>query len=77
MSPLGGPHRRRSPTTSSPLARGDKIDDAGAGESPSKSRDWWTRSNSAFLNDPPQEEAAAPGTAQSYTPQFHVVAGNA
>jgi hypothetical protein len=33
----------------------------------------WTRSNWAFLNEPPLEEA--PGTAHSYTPQFHVAAG--
>jgi len=47
--------------------------DAGAaGESAGKSRDWWTRSNWAFLNEPPQE--VAPGTAHSYTPQFHVAA---
>jgi hypothetical protein len=38
-------------------------------DSPSKSRDWWTRSSWAFLNEPPQE---APGRAQSYAPQFHV-----
>ncbi|KAF0912290.1 hypothetical protein E2562_013971 [Oryza meyeriana var. granulata] len=53
-------------------------DEAAAAESPSKSRDWWTRSNWAFLNEPPQEEVA--GKAQSYTPQFHVAriaAGNA
>jgi len=67
--------RNRSPA--SPVVRGhDQIstgDAADAGESPSKSRDWWTRSNWAFLNEPPQEEA--PGTAHSYTPQFHVAAG--
>ncbi|EAY92416.1 hypothetical protein OsI_14150 [Oryza sativa Indica Group] len=45
-------------------------DDAAAAESPSKSHDWWTRSNWAFLNEPPQEEIA--GKAQSYAPQFHV-----
>lgn len=45
-------------------------DGGGAGESPSKSRDWWTRSNWAFLNEPPQEEAS--GRDQNYTPQFHV-----
>uniref|UniRef100_A0A0E0KKZ3 Uncharacterized protein n=1 Tax=Oryza punctata TaxID=4537 RepID=A0A0E0KKZ3_ORYPU len=45
-------------------------DAAAAAESPSKSRDWWTRSNWAFLNEPPQEEIA--GKAQSYAPQFHV-----
>ncbi|KAL5210876.1 hypothetical protein ABZP36_006499 [Zizania latifolia] len=55
----------------------DDDDAAAAAESPSKSRDWWTRSTWAFLNEPPQEEA---GKAQSYTPQFHVAriaAGNA
>ncbi|CAL4919900.1 unnamed protein product [Urochloa decumbens] len=45
-------------------------DDGAAADSPSKSRDWWTRSNWAFLNEPPQEEPS--GRAQSYTPQFHV-----
>jgi hypothetical protein len=62
----------------SPVARGhDEIAagdaDAAAGDSPGKSRDWWTKSNWAFLNEPPQEEA--PGTAHSYTPQFDVAAG--
>ncbi|CAL4936840.1 unnamed protein product [Urochloa decumbens] len=44
--------------------------DGAAADSPSKSRDWWTRSNWAFLNEPPQEEPS--GRAHSYTPQFHV-----
>ena len=35
----------------------------------------WTRSNWAFLNEPPQEDR--PGTAHTYTPQFHLAAGNA
>ncbi|GJN22804.1 hypothetical protein PR202_gb10403 [Eleusine coracana subsp. coracana] len=46
------------------------VADDGEGESPSKSRDWWTRSSWAFLNEPPQEEPD--GRAQSYAPQFHV-----
>ncbi|RLN17119.1 uncharacterized protein C2845_PM02G42690 [Panicum miliaceum] len=50
------------------LPAGDN--DGGAADSPSKSRDWWTRSSWAFLNEPPQEEPS--GRAQSYTPQFHV-----
>jgi len=50
----------------------DTGDADAAGESAGKSRDWWTRSNWAFLNEPPQE--VAPGTAHSYTPQFHVAA---
>uniref|UniRef100_A0ACD5WD74 Uncharacterized protein n=1 Tax=Avena sativa TaxID=4498 RepID=A0ACD5WD74_AVESA len=74
-SPLGSSKQ----TSISPVAHGhDEIctdDAAAAGESPGKSRDWWTRSNWAFLNEPPQEEA--PGTAHTYTPQFHVAAGNA
>lgn len=44
--------------------------DDDAADSPSRSRDWWTRSSWAFLNEPPQEEPSA--TAQRYTPQFHV-----
>lgn len=78
-SSFGSLERRRS-LASSPLARGMKIDpaarvegfpdDAAAGESPSKSRDWWTRSNWAFLNEPPQEVVF--GKPQNYTPQFHV-----
>lgn len=43
---------------------------AAGDDSPSKSRDWWTRSSWAFLNEPPQEEPSV--RAQSYTPQFHV-----
>ncbi|TVU43867.1 hypothetical protein EJB05_03287 [Eragrostis curvula] len=57
---------------SSPASRVESFvpGDVDAGESPSKSRDWWTRSSWAFLNEPPQEEAS--GRAQSYAPQFHV-----
>ncbi|RCV40137.1 hypothetical protein SETIT_9G027700v2 [Setaria italica] len=59
---------------SSPRVRVDGFlpgdDDGAAADSPSKSRDWWTRSNWAFLNEPPQEEPAS--RAQNYTPQFHV-----
>ncbi|KAL6894381.1 hypothetical protein ACP4OV_008479 [Aristida adscensionis] len=73
-SPPGSPATARAPAAankivvagpSSPAVRVD-----GGGESPSKSRDWWTRSSWAFLNEPPQEEAL--GRAQSYAPQFHV-----
>jgi len=72
-SPLGSSKQR----SLSPVARGHKHSDTGddadaAGESPGKSRDWWTRSNWAFLNEPPQEEK--PGAAHSYKPQFHVAA---
>ncbi|KAL6638182.1 hypothetical protein ACP70R_025754 [Stipagrostis hirtigluma subsp. patula] len=68
-APLGSPGIKTGP--SSPAGRVDSFpDDGGAGESPSKSRDWWTRSSWAFLNEPPQEEPA--GRAQSYKPQFHV-----
>ncbi|WVZ61113.1 hypothetical protein U9M48_011035 [Paspalum notatum var. saurae] len=49
---------------------GGGNDDGGADDSPSKSRDWWTRSSWAFLNEPPLEEPS--GRAQRYTPQFHV-----
>uniref|UniRef100_A0ACD6AB90 Uncharacterized protein n=1 Tax=Avena sativa TaxID=4498 RepID=A0ACD6AB90_AVESA len=75
-SPLGSSKQR----SMSPVAREQKQSDTGDddadGESPGKSKDWWTRSNWAFLNEPPQEEA--PATANSYTPQFHVAAaGNA
>jgi hypothetical protein len=57
---------------SSPRLRVDGFLPGGgaAADSPSKSRDWWTRSSWAFLNEPPQEEPAS--RAQSYTPQFHV-----
>ncbi|KAM3279646.1 hypothetical protein ACQJBY_046801 [Aegilops geniculata] len=69
-SPLGSSRRSRSPA-SSPVAGGhEEIGAADAG----KIRDWWTRSNWAFLNEPPQEER--PGTAHTYTPQFHLAAGN-
>lgn len=74
-SPLASPGR---PLEKSVPSGGSQMRDAadGAnGESPSKSRDWWTRSNWAFLNEPPQEEA--PGKAHSYTPQFHVATGHA
>uniref|UniRef100_A0A0D9W0X6 Uncharacterized protein n=1 Tax=Leersia perrieri TaxID=77586 RepID=A0A0D9W0X6_9ORYZ len=47
-------------------------DAAAEAESPSKSRDWWTRSNWAFLNEPPLEEDASGKAQISYTPQFHV-----
>ncbi|XP_078154696.1 DNA polymerase epsilon catalytic subunit A [Carex rostrata] len=33
-------------------------------------RDWWTRSNSAFLNEAPRDEMH--GVASNYTPQFNV-----
>ncbi|CAM0877514.1 unnamed protein product [Alopecurus aequalis] len=73
-SPLGSSKQR----SWSPVARGHEEVHTGyadvAGESPGKSQDWWTRSNSAFLNEPPQE--MAPGTAHSYTPQFHVAGGS-
>uniref|UniRef100_A0A453MBX7 Uncharacterized protein n=1 Tax=Aegilops tauschii subsp. strangulata TaxID=200361 RepID=A0A453MBX7_AEGTS len=59
-SPLGSSQRSRSPA-SSPVAAGHE--------------EMWTRSNWAFLNEPPHEER--PGTAHSYTPQFHVAARNA
>ena len=49
----------------------DDDDDAAADDSPSRSRDWWTRSSWAFLNEPPQEEPSARAQ-QRYTPQFHV-----
>lgn len=91
QSPFGSLDKARS----SPLARSIKVETASTGpsspaarvegfpgedgESPSKSRDWWTRSSWAFLNEPPQEEPN--GRAQSYAPQFHVAriatAGNA
>ncbi|KAF7045351.1 hypothetical protein CFC21_054463 [Triticum aestivum] len=71
-SPLGSSQRSRSPA-SSPVS-GVHEETIGAADA-GKSRDWWTRSNWAFLNEPPQEER--PGTAHTYTPQFHVAAGNA
>ncbi|KAJ1254011.1 hypothetical protein BS78_01G025300 [Paspalum vaginatum] len=57
----------------SPAVRVDGFlpgDYDGGADSPSKSRDWWTRSSWAFLNEPPLEEPS--GRAQRYTPQFHV-----
>ncbi|XP_010907757.1 uncharacterized protein [Elaeis guineensis] len=39
---------------------------------PDKSGDWWTRSNWAFLNEPPRDEMD--DSAQKYTAQFHVAA---
>lgn len=72
-SPLGSSQTQRSRSpASSPVAGG--LEEIGAADA-AKSRDWWTRSNWAFLNEPPQE--VRPGTAHSYTPQFHVAAGNA
>jgi hypothetical protein len=50
---------------------GSGDDDDAAADSPSRSRDWWTRSSWAFLNEPPQEEPSARAQ-QRYTPQFHV-----
>ncbi|KAL5725093.1 hypothetical protein ACHQM5_008274 [Ranunculus cassubicifolius] len=42
-------------------------------EKTSKASDWWTRSNSAFLNEPPHEDI--PKSAESnYAAQFHVAA---
>ncbi|XP_072968965.1 uncharacterized protein [Typha angustifolia] len=37
---------------------------------PDKTGDWWTRSNWAFLNEPPLDEAQ--DSARKYTAQFHV-----
>ncbi|KAK4599796.1 hypothetical protein RGQ29_009725 [Quercus rubra] len=37
-----------------------------------KKNDWWTRSNWAFLNEPPLSE----GASNSYTSQFHVASLN-
>ncbi|KAL5219599.1 hypothetical protein ABZP36_020283 [Zizania latifolia] len=78
-SPLGSPSpasmAARSPhgaRVNEPAVRVEGFfpdDDGGAADSPSSSRDWWTRSKWAFLNEPPQEED---GKEQSYTPQFHV-----
>ncbi|OEL15277.1 hypothetical protein BAE44_0023701 [Dichanthelium oligosanthes] len=67
--------RGAKPGPSSPAVRVDGFlpgedDHDGAADSPSKSRDWWTRSRWAFLNEPPLEEPS--GRAQTYTPQFHV-----
>ncbi|XP_006650830.1 uncharacterized protein LOC102717604 [Oryza brachyantha] len=72
---LSKAHASSSPRGGVPAIRVEGFfpdDDGGdlAAESPSKSRDWWTRSNWAFLNEPPQEEVT--GKPQSYTPQFHV-----
>ena len=67
-SPGGG--STKAAGASSPKVRVDGFLPGGGADSPSKSRDWWTRSNWAFLNEPPQEEPS--GRAQSYTPQFHV-----
>lgn len=36
-----------------------------------KSNDWWTRSNCAFLNEPPREEELLKSTS-NYAAQFHV-----
>lgn len=77
-SPFGSPGRpiEKSPLGSSPKSRSPASSPvAGGPEDAGKGRDWWTRSNSAFLNEPPQEER--PGKAHTYTPQFHVAAGNA
>ena len=71
--PGGGSSSTKAGASSSPRVRVDGFghDDGGAADSPSKSRDWWTRSSWAFLNEPPQEEPPS-GRAHSYTPQFHV-----
>ncbi|CAL9048934.1 uncharacterized protein LOC135608188 [Musa acuminata AAA Group] len=39
-------------------------------EKPPKTGDWWTRSNWAFLNEPPRDELS--DSAHKYTAQFHV-----
>ncbi|KAL5725094.1 hypothetical protein ACHQM5_008275 [Ranunculus cassubicifolius] len=36
-----------------------------------KTSDWWTRSNSAFLNEPPSEEILK-SAGSNYSAQFHV-----
>ncbi|CAM0877529.1 unnamed protein product [Alopecurus aequalis] len=69
-SPLASPRpTMKSPLGTSPFAPGQEEVDTGDAEAA-----WWTRSSSAFLNEPPQEDAP-PGTAHSYTPQFDVAAG--
>jgi hypothetical protein len=65
----GGLKVETSTTGGGPAARVEGFSLPGD-DSPSTSRDWWTRSRWAFLNEPPQEDA--PARAQSYAPQFHV-----
>ncbi|KAG6524746.1 uncharacterized protein LOC122046294 [Zingiber officinale] len=45
-------------------------DDASDVDKAAKTGDWWTRSNWAFLNEPPRDELS--DSAHKYTAQFHV-----
>nr|CAD1816809.1 unnamed protein product [Ananas comosus var. bracteatus] len=47
----------------------DQLEEVEGGK-PDITGDWWTRSNWAFLNEPPRDEVN--DSAQKYTAQFHV-----
>ncbi|OAY66798.1 uncharacterized protein LOC109719629 [Ananas comosus] len=47
----------------------DQLEEVEGGK-PDITGDWWTRSNWAFLNEPPRDEMN--DSAQKYTAQFHV-----
>eukprot|EP00246_Nothoceros_aenigmaticus_P008089 TRINITY_DN2257_c0_g1_i1.p1 TRINITY_DN2257_c0_g1~~TRINITY_DN2257_c0_g1_i1.p1 ORF type:complete len:143 (+),score=9.48 TRINITY_DN2257_c0_g1_i1:235-663(+) len=51
------------PRSAVPKTQGENVQSPGSG-------DWWTRSNWAFLNDPPTE--LRPGEGGRYAPQFDV-----
>nr|CAD1829880.1 unnamed protein product [Ananas comosus var. bracteatus] len=51
------------------IPRGEQEQET-IGSKPDKTGDWWTRSNWAFLNEPPRDEMAP--SAHNYTAQFDV-----
>ncbi|KAM3231325.1 hypothetical protein ACQJBY_061475 [Aegilops geniculata] len=71
-SPRGSPRSTPRPSTlshvrSSPPAMTSSVDGDGDGEaaaSPSASRDWWTRSSWAFLNEPAPQQREGGGVGQ-------------
>ncbi|KAM3279649.1 hypothetical protein ACQJBY_046804 [Aegilops geniculata] len=68
----GSPKSTPRPSTlshvrSSPPVMASRVDGDGDGEaaaSPSASRDWWTRSSWAFLNEPPPQQREGGGVGQ-------------
>ncbi|XP_020082185.1 uncharacterized protein LOC109705819 isoform X2 [Ananas comosus] len=62
-----GPSSPHAQSAESP--RGEQEQET-IGSKPDKTGDWWTRSNWAFLNEPPRDELAP--SAHNYTAQFDV-----
>nr|CAD1830019.1 unnamed protein product [Ananas comosus var. bracteatus] len=62
-----GPSSPHAQSAESP--RGEQEQET-IGSKPDKTGDWWTRSNWAFLNEPPRDEMAP--SAHNYTAQFDV-----